>query len=215
MPRELRRSLFWMLLIAAVMVCPSIRAQTDPYDLRYLGSSFISMPSGYVNTGVEYITDNERTMTMYSVAPVGKLLEISGLSYMSGARKGKTLFNAKVNILEEGDFIPNVVYGIADFQKKIGNQVFYLAASKNFDAFGVKLLAGALKDPITTVKKPFYGIEKTILPLVSLAGERYEEKNSFALKMRPYPGMSVEFGRRMTDGADQETLYRVVYSNSF
>lgn len=204
-----------LLLVAALIGGSTAFGQTPASDLRYLGSSFISMPNGSVKTGVDYITDDERSMTLYSVAPVGKLLEISGLSHLSGARKGKTVFNAKLNILEEGDFIPNVVYGIADIQKKVGSQVFYLAATKNFEVFGVTLLAGALKDPMTTVRKPFYGIEKTILPLVSLAGERFEEKNAFALKLRPYPGMSVEFGRRMTDGSDQETLYRVVYSNNF
>ena len=104
---------------------------------------------------------------------------------------------------------------MADIQEKISSRVFYLAASKTFEEFGVTFLVGGLKDPVTTTKKPFYGIEKTIFPLVSLAGERFEEKNSFSLKLRPYPGMSAEFGRRMTDGADQETLYRVVYSKMF
>lgn len=205
----------WLLAVMFALAGMAVRAETPASDLRYLGSAFVSMPTGYVNTGVDYIKDAGRSLTLYSVAPLGKLLEISGLSQLNGPQKGKTLVNAKLNILEEGVFFPSVVLGLGDIQSVRGDRIPFLAASKKSDAFGLVLSAGALEDPATSGKRAFFGVEKTLLPLISLAGERFGDRDAYCLKLRPFAGMSVEFGRRKDTGGGSEELSRILYSNSF
>ena len=215
MTGRFRTLCLWLLMVTFVLDGGAGWSETPASDLRYLGSAFVSMPTGYVNTGVDYIKDADRSMTLYSVAPLGKLLEISGLSQLNGPQKGKTLVNAKVNLLEEGVFLPSVVIGLGDIQGVRGERVPFVAASKKSDGFGLVLSAGALEDPATSGKRAFFGVEKTILPLVSLAGERFGDRDAYCLKLRPFAGMSVEFGRRKDFDGGSEELSRILYSNSF
>ncbi|MBF0498512.1 MAG: YjbH domain-containing protein [Candidatus Riflebacteria bacterium] len=180
----------------------------------FLGSSMIAMPTAYVNSGVEYIRDNGRSQTLYSFAPLGHFLEISDLRNLNGAYKDRNIFNLKVNILEEDNYLPNVVYGIADWNHEMGSRVFYFAASKKIEYFGVTLNAAFLRDPITTSRRPFYGIEKTVFPLISIAAERFDDRNTVGMKLRPYPGLSVEYSRRLYEPGDQQ-LYKLVYNKNF
>jgi len=167
---------------------------------KYLGSANINMPTGYVRSQTEYISDHEDSLGVYSQKLMGRLFEVSALKFLNGKNKDAPIFNLKVNILEEGRLLPNCVWGTADFQNKLGSKIFYLAGSKNIDAFGLTLHGGFLKDPVTTKKKYFWGAEKVILPLVVLAGENLEESNAFGIKIRPYPGLNIEYSIRNSDG---------------
>lgn len=185
------------------------------FRLRYMGSGCLSIPTGYCRTEAAYISDDSHSLTQLAQQVLGKFAELSMVRHLNGSHKDENVFNLKVNILEEGDYLPNMVWGVSDFQTELGSKIFYVAGSKTIDAFGVTIHAGVYKDPVTTHKKEFYGLEKTILPLVVAAGERIDGKTTAGLKIRPYPGVSVEYARRLDANDDQASLYRLVYLRSF
>jgi hypothetical protein len=114
-------------------------------------------------------------------------------------------------MLEEGEMLPSVVWGVSDINSQIGSKIFYFAASKNFEIFGAQIHAGFYKDPVTTDKKMFYGIEKMVFPLVTLSAERADDIDTFGIKLSPYPGVSLECAQRDR----KEELYNINYYRSF
>ncbi|MBI3039153.1 hypothetical protein HYY75_08925 [bacterium] len=180
-----------------------------------MGSTFLTMPSGYTRTEAAYVFDEGRSFVMYSQQLLGRFLEGSLLRNTSGDNKNQSVWNLKLNILEEDKIIPNVVWGVSDLRRELGSKVFYFAASKNFEVFGLFLHGGFFKDPVTTARKGFWGIEKTILPLISVAGERVEEKNSVAIKLRPYPSVSVEYITQNIGTEKKREAYVLRYVQAF
>lgn len=183
--------------------------------LRYLGSSNISLPTAYMMGETSYVSDAGHDMIMYCQKGMGKLAEVSLLRHMNDAESGKNVLNFKLNILEEDKLIPNIVWGVGDAGMTLGSRVFYFAGSKTFEAFAATVHGGIIKDPVTTDRKTFVGVEKTILPLVILAGERVEGLTSYGIKMRPYPGVSLEYARRDDDAGNDDTIYKLQYIKSF
>ncbi|OQA09116.1 MAG: hypothetical protein BWY66_00705 [bacterium ADurb.Bin374] len=183
--------------------------------LRYLGSSNISLPTAYMMGETSYINDAGHNMVMYTQKAQGKLMELSLLRHLNGAESGKNVINFKLNILEEDRLIPNIAWGVGDAGMTLGSRVFYFAGSKTFEAFAATLHGGIIKDPVTTDKKTFVGVEKTILPLVIIAGEHVDGQTSYGVKMRPYPGVSLEYARRDDDGGDDDAIYKLQYIKSF
>ncbi|MFZ2956791.1 MAG: hypothetical protein WA705_07880 [Candidatus Ozemobacteraceae bacterium] len=216
-PRKSVFRLFFPAILVLLLVVSTAEAVDLPTDARFffMGSSLLTMPTGYINSGVAYINDVSRSSTMYSIAPLGKYLEISGQRYLSGAYKDKNPFNLKVNILEEDTVIPNVVYGIADWSHELGSRISYFAASKKLETLGMTLHGGFLRDPVTTAQRSFYGIEKTIYSKFCLAGERFDDRNTVGLKFRPYQGISIEYARRLDEPGVQQQLYKLVYTANF
>ena len=210
--------LAFVLALAAAFCSGPVAASPEAdtgFRLRYMGSGCLSIPTGYCRTEAAYISDDSHSLTQIAQQVLGKFAELSMVRHLNGTHKNENVLNLKVNILEEGDYLPNLVWGVSDFQTELGSKIFYVAGSKTVDAFGVTIHAGIYKDPVTTDKKEFFGLEKTILPLVVAAGERIDGKTTAGLKIRPYPGVSVEYARRLDANDDQASLYRLVYLRSF
>ncbi|OIP21497.1 hypothetical protein AUK22_11565 [bacterium CG2_30_54_10] len=189
--------------------------EPGPLRLRYMGSSCFSAPTGFVGSEMSFIIDDSRNLTLITQPVWGKFIELSYLRHLSGDFSGKNVMNFKVNILEEGTYIPNVVWGVSDFNTELGSKIFFFAGSKTIEAFGATLHAGYYKDPKTTDKKIFFGLEKTILPLAVIAGERLGDETTIGMKFRPYPGVSIEYARRSDGTADQANIYKATYLRKF
>ncbi len=183
--------------------------------LRYLGSSCFAMPTAYVRNEGGYISDDNHSMGWFSYAVFGKFLEVSGLRHMQGDAKDSNIWNLKVNFLEEDQYLPNLAWGAADAREKLGSKIFYLAGSKTFETYGLTLHGGVIKDPITTEKRGYVAAEKMIMPLVTLAGERFDGKTVLGVKLRPYPGVSVEYAHREGKGITKQAVYRLIYVKGF
>ncbi len=217
---SLSRALILLALVLALGgVCGSPAAASSGADtgfrLRFMGSSCLTIPTGYCRNEAAFVSDDSHSLTQFTQQVLGRFAELSMVRHLNGAHKNENVLTLKVNILEEGSVLPNLVWGVSDFQTELGSKIFYVAGSKTVEAFGVTIHAGIYKDPLTTDKKEFYGLEKTILPLVVAAGERIDGKTTAGLKIRPYPGVSVEYARRLDSQNDQASLYRLVYLRSF
>lgn len=205
------RAVKLVLLLALVFLALQPASADTSNRFRYMGTSIFSMPTGFAHSSGCYINDNSHSAMLLSQAFMHEFLEVSFLRHLNGDEKGKNPLSFKVKILEEGDTIPNIVWGVSDVSTQLGSKIFYFAASKSIEAFGVKLHAGYYKDPVTTDKKPFYGIEKMVFPLVTIGAERSNDQDTFGIKLSPYPGVSLEFAQR---DRNQE-LYNINYFRSF
>ena len=194
-----------------VLICScSLHASTER-RVRYMGTSIFTMPTGQTRSSFCYINDAGHTATLISQALMGGFLELSYLRHMNDAEEGKNIMSAKVKVLEEGGYTPGVVWGISDINTQLGSKIFYFAASKSIEMFGCTLHGGYYKDPVTTEKVPFYGFEKMVFPLVTIAAERADDIDSFGVKLSPYPGLSLEIGQRDS----REEFYNINYIRSF
>ncbi|HAE37278.1 MAG TPA: hypothetical protein DCG57_01415 [Candidatus Riflebacteria bacterium] len=200
-------------LVLALVVAIAIPASAEDNisRTRYMGTAIFSMPTGYTRSATNYINDNSHSAFMLSQAMFGDLVELSILRHLSGEFKGKNPMSVKIKLLEEGGALPSIVYGASDLTKAIGSKIFYFAASKSIEAFGAHLHGGFYKDPITSDRKAFYGVEKMVLPLITLSAERADEVNTFGVKLSPYPGVSLEVGQRDA----KEEIYNINYFRSF
>ncbi len=189
-----------------------LQAEDSPTDFRfrYSGSSVFSLPTGNCKSSASYINDDSNSSFFVSQS-LGNLLEVSMLRRLSGEKKGKNTINGKLALMSEGDYCPGVSIGVVDVNKKLGDRIYFAAASKNFEDFGFSIHAGLLKDPIDDDKKTFFGVEKIILPLLTIAAERYDDINTYGIKISPYPGLSLDVAQR--DG--KEELFNLVYSRSY
>lgn len=191
-------------------VAQSTSASTA-FRTRYMGTANFSMPTGFTRSAACYLNDNSHSAMLLSQAVFNGYLEFSMLRHLNGDEKGKNPLNAKVKLLEEGSLIPSVVWGVGDINTQLGSKIFFFSASKNIEVFGVQLHAGFYKDPITTDKKMFYGLEKMVFPLVTLAAERNDDIDAYGIKLSPYPGVSLEIAQRNS----KEELYNINYYRSF
>ena len=207
----LRKKLFVVLLVA-MLVGLSLTAQAgNDRRIRYMGTSVFTMPTAYTRSALCYINDNSHTATLLSQSLMNGFMEMSMLRHMNGAEDGKNILNAKIKLLDEGMITPAVAWGVSDVNTQLGSKVFYFAGSKSIEAFGAQIHAGFYKDPVTTEKIEWYGFEKMIFPLVTVAAERTDDKNTFGVKLSPYPGLSLEIAQRDSE----EELYNIVYYRSF
>lgn len=200
-----------VVLVLVVMTALPVAAAESIERSRYMGTAIFAMPTGYTRSATNYINDNSRSAFLLSQVMFGNLVELSMLRHLSGDYKGKNPISVKIKLLEEDTLIPSIVYGASDLGTAIGSKIFYFAASKSIEAFGAYVHAGFYKDPITTDRKQFYGIEKMVFPLVTLSAERSNEVNTFGVKLSPYPGVSLELGQRNAE----EELYNINYFRSF
>jgi hypothetical protein len=181
----------------------------------FMGSSNLVFPTGFVQSRTEYISDGSHNAVLYSQKIPGNIFEVSLLRHMNGSAKDKNIFNVKVKVLEEGGFVPSVVWGVGDFQRQLGSKIFFVAGSKNFETYGVTIHGGVLKDPVTTQKKEFWGVEKMILPLVYVVGETFDRETSVGIKLRPYPGLNVEYAQQDIGKDSKQDLFKLVYHIPF
>ncbi|RCK79819.1 MAG: hypothetical protein OZSIB_3973 [Candidatus Ozemobacter sibiricus] len=211
---------FWLAFAGLSSLAAAAWAATPPDDwtrlrLRSMGSACFTIPTGYCRSEAAYVSDDSHSLTMISQKLLGRFAEVSMVRHLNGATKDRTVFNLKLNVLEEDTYLPNIVWGVSDFRTELGSKIFFLAGSKTIEAFGVTAHAGVYKDPVTTDKETFFGLEKTVFPLVVVAGERIHDQTTVGVKLRPYPGVSVEYARRLDAPDDQASLYRLVYLRAF
>ncbi|MBU1109309.1 MAG: hypothetical protein KKB51_21700 [Candidatus Riflebacteria bacterium] len=199
-----------VMLLTVVVALPASAADSMERS-RYMGTAILSMPTAYVRSATNYINDSSHSAFLLSQAMFNGLVELSMLRHLNGADKGKNPMSVKIKLLEEGVISPSIVYGASDIAAALGSKVFYFAASKSIETFGVHLHGGFYKDPITTRRESFYGVEKMVFPLVTLSAERSNEVNTFGVKLSPYPGVSLELGQRDA----KEELYNINYFRSF
>lgn len=179
--------------------------------LRYGGSSVITLPTGYCKSSVGYVNDNKESHGFITQS-LGQLLEVSVLRHWSGDYKNKNSINGKFALLSEGIALPAVAIGAVDINTQTGDdRIYYAAASKNFDTFGLTIHAGIYKDPVDKEKVVYYGAEKVILPLLSVAAEHVDDKFTYGIRITPYPGVSLDVAQR--DG--KEEMYNLIYSRSY
>lgn len=201
-------------LLGFICISQIVFAKTPlPTDLRfrYGGSSVITLPTGYCRSSVAYINDNKESFGFISQS-LGELLEVSILRYWSGEYKNENSVSGKIALMTEGDFLPAIAVGAVDVNTVIGDdRIYYAAVSKNFDIFGITFHAGIYKDPVDKDKIVYYGVEKILFPLISISAERVEDKNTYGIKLSPYPGLSLDIAQR--DG--KEELFNLVYSRSY
>lgn len=209
--KTIKLVLLLALVIFSVQTASAAPDTVTAKRVRYMGTSIFSMPTGFTRSSACYINDNSHSAMLLSQAFMQNFFELSFLRHLNGDEKGKNPLSFKVKILEEGDLIPNIVWGVSDVSTQLGSKIFYFAASKSIEAFGVKLHAGYYKDPTTTDKKPFYGIEKMVFPLVTVSAERSNDQDTFGIKLSPYPGISLEIAQRDR----RQELYNINYFRSF
>ena len=189
-----------------------VKAEDAPTELRfrYSGSSIFSVPTGKCTSSAAYINDNKDSMCFISQS-FGELMEVSVLRRMSGANKGVNTINGKFALISEGRLLPAITLGAADLNTQLGDRIYYAAASKNFEDFGFSIHAGVYRDPVNREKKSFFGVQKVIFPLLTLAAERSNDIDTYGIKISPYPGMSLDIAQR--DG--KEEMFNLVYSRSY
>lgn len=191
----------------------SLCAKDIPTKLRfrYCGSSVFALPTGYCKYSVGYINDNTNPY-FFASQNLGNLLEVSVLKPLDGDNKNKSIFNGKLALFSEGMGLPAISLGIADVNAQTGNdRIFFVAASKNIDVFGFTAHAGMYRDPISKDKIAFYGAEKIVFPLLSIAAERVDDVNTYGIRISPYPGVSLDIAQR--DG--KEEIFNLIYSRSY
>lgn len=202
---------FYKFLLLLILINTSLCFADTGNRMRYVGTSIFSLPTGYVRSSSGYINDNGRSSAIISQSFMNDFLELSLLRHTSSTDSGSNIFNMKLNILEEGDLWPNIVWGNADFKKKLGSKISYFAGSKSLEAFGTTLHAGFYKDPDTDNKELFWGVEKMVFPLVILGYERSLDIGTYGMKLIPYPGVSVELAKREPN----EEIYNIHYFRYF
>lgn len=200
-----------VILILAVFMASPVSAADSVRRSRYMGTAIFSMPTGYVRSATNYINDDSHSAFMLSQAMFGDLVELSVLRHLNGEFKGENPISVKIKLLEEAEMLPSIVYGASDLATTLGSKIFYFAASKSIETFGVHLHGGFYKEPVTTDRKFFYGVEKMVFPLITLSAERVDEINTFGVKLSPYPGVSLEIGQRDA----KEEIYNINYFRSF
>lgn len=185
-----------------------LKAEDVPTDFRfrYSGSSIFSVPTANCSSSVSYINDNKESYGFVSQS-FGEFLEVSVLRHLSGEKKGTNTINGKLALISEGKFMPGISLGAADLNTQLGDRIYFAAASKNFEDFGFSIHAGVYKDPINKDKKAFYGLEKVVFPLLSVAAERCNEIDTYGIKISSYPGVSLDIAQR--DG--KEEMFNLVY----
>lgn len=196
--------------ILLTMVSFPIFADTS-LRTRYMGSSIFTLPTGYTRSTFCYINDNSHSATLLTQSLMGGFMELDYLRHMNGDQGGKSIMGAKFRILREGLAMPSIAWGVSDINTQLGSRIFYIAASKSIETFGIKIHGGFYKDPITTKKQEYFGFEKMILPLVTIGAERDDNKDTYGVKLSPYPGLSLEIGQR----DHEEEFYNVNYIRSF
>ncbi len=182
---------------------------------RYLGSTCISLPTAYSRAEASYISDDSHNLSNITVPILGRFLECSMLRHLNGDLKDKNVLNLKVTFMDEGRWFPSLAWGLSDFNRVLGSRIFFIAGSKTVEMFGTTVHAGVFKDPVKTEKEVFFGLEKMVFPLVTVAGERINDKTTLGLKIRPYPGISFEYARRGNSFKEQQSIYKVSYLRSF
>lgn len=201
------------LLAFTAFTQPSFAKDPLPTNMRmrYGGSFVLSLPTGYCRPSVAYVNDNKESHGFIS-QNLGQILEVSVLRYWSGDYKNKNSINGKFALLSEGTLIPAVSFGAVDINTQTGDdRIYYAAASKSFEDFGLTIHVGIYKDPVDKEKVIYYGAEKVILPLLSVAAEHVNDKFTYGIKITPYPGVSLDVSQR--DG--KEEIFNLIYSRSY
>lgn len=182
-----------------------------PYT-RYMGTYNLSLPTAKARSSYGYLSDDGDTSMFISQAVMNNALEISYLKHVSGDYKDKNSINCKIPLLNEGAFVPAICWGTADINKEVvKKRIYYFAASKSIDAFGITFNGGFYKDPADSHRKAFYGVNKVVFPLVSVSAECEDEIISYGLKLSPMPGLDLSVGQR--DG--REKMYGVTYNATY
>ena len=197
------------LIISSSHILKAEDAPTD-FRFRFSGSSVFSMPTGNCTSTVSYLNDDGNSSCFVSQS-LGELIEVSVLRRLSGEKKNVNTINGKLALISEGRLIPAICVGAADVNTQLGDRIYFAAASKNFEDFGFSIHAGVCKDPVNDEKKAFFGVEKVVFPLLTVAAERYDEVNTYGIKISPYPGVSLDIAQR--DG--KEEMFNLVYSRKY
>lgn len=207
-----RKAFNLILLCVLTLVTTVSWAEDAPTDLRFrfAGSSIFAVPTGYARSTASYINDDGES-SLFITQALGEILEVSLQRRLSGDYKNENTINGKLVLLCEGRIIPGMTFGVTDVGKKLGDRIYYLAASKNLEDFGLTLTAGVYRDPVDKDKITFFGVEKVILPLISVAAERVDDVNTYGIKITPYPGLSLDVAQR--DG--KEEMYNLVYTTRY
>lgn len=202
-------------LVALCLDAAPVRAAEPDFRFRYLGSTVVAMPTGYTRTEALYVADGARSLMFFSYRLLGKFLEVSTTRATNGPSDDDMAWNLKLNILEEDTYIPNICWGLGDFREKFGAKVPFFAASKTIDTFGAIIHVGTVKDPTTNKQNVYYGIDKTIFPLVTLIGERMLERNTVGAKLVPQPNLTLLIAREGVGRSDQHDIYQASYQVNF
>jgi hypothetical protein len=189
-----------------------IKAENVPTDLRfrYSGSSVFAIPTGKFSSSMSYINDDKNSRCFIS-QNIGNIIEVSVLRRLSGDNKNTNTINGKLALISEGKLMPAISLGVADVNTQLGDRIYFAAASKSFEEFGFSIHAGLYRDPINREKKSFFGAEKVIFPLLTIAAERCNDIDTYGIKISPYPGVSLDIAQR--DG--KEEMFNLVYSKSY
>lgn len=198
-------------LIFALLAPVVASAQANPRRFHYMGTSVFNMPTGFTRSAMCYINDAGHSGALVSQALMGGIMEVSFLRHFNDSEKGKNITNFKLKVLEEDTLIPSVAWGVSDLNTQLGSKIFYFAASKSIETFGVTIHAGFYKDPVTTDKKNFFAFEKMVFPLVTVGAERNDNIDTFGIKLSPYPGLSLEIAQRDR----KEEIYNINYFRSY
>lgn len=190
----------------------SLKAEDVKTELRfrYVGSSIFTLPTAFCQPSVAYMNDDGDSYGIIT-QNLGQIAEVSVSRRLSGDYKNKNSINGKLALMSEGRLLPAICIGAADVNQQLGDRIYFAAASKNFEDFGLKINAGVYKDPIDKDKVIFFGVEKVIFPLLTIAAERYDDVNTYGIKISPYPGVSLDIAQR--DG--KEEMFNLVYSKSY
>lgn len=197
------------LFIGSAQILKAEDAPTD-FRFRYSGSSVFSMPTGNCSSSVSYINDDGNSHCFVSQS-LGNIIEVSVLRRLSGEKKNVNSINGKLALICEGRLMPAISIGVADVNTQLGDRIYYAAASKSFEDFGFSIHAGVCRDPINKEKKSFFGVEKVVFPLLTIAAERYDDVNTYGIKLSPYPGVSLDIAQRDR----KEEMFNLVYSRSY
>jgi hypothetical protein len=207
----MKRFFLWGILLTILLGFPPLVTAADNLRFHYIGTSNFRFPTAEVRTTTGYVSDGSHNSFFFAQPIFGRFLEVSGLRHLNGPTKNENVLNLKVTCLEEDQIIPSIVWGVSDVQEKLGSKVFFFAGSKNLEAFGATIHAGIIKDPVSTKKNHYFGFEKVVLPLVVVAAESFDGNQTIGIKVRPYPGVSVEYAQTDVNTANRDSIYKLVY----
>jgi len=174
-------------------------------------TGLIYIPSAYTGYSLGYYKLDGTTTYMINSAFFSNALE---LGYIINKDKQTSSLNLKLPLVTESSLMPQVAIGAFNYRSKAVGQTNYLVMSKSVDSLGLKLHAGyeksgslkdatglfnysTIQDAVADYKSDagntFVGCEFTIIPMVSIMGEKHKNMLNGGIRFRPLPIISLDY----------------------
>lgn len=174
-------------------------------------TGLIQAPSAYPGCSIGYYRLDGATTYLANYAFFNKALEVG---YVYNKQKGSSSLNLKLPLITENGMLPQVAVGAFNYRSTAVDQTNYLVVSKSVDSIGLRLHVGyensgnlkdaagllnygTIQDAVDDYKnesgKTFLGCEFTVLPMVSIMGEKHRNMLNGGIRFKPLPMLNIDY----------------------